>query len=134
MKYVLGSVGHAQSQGCVERQNQLLNQVRALCSNDIDMWPSAILTVQYAHNVAINKTTRVSPYEVMFGERARAPETVLMMDNDEVKSESERCNGSRNNTVKLRVGTQFKAKLTNTLVEICQSGKVIQKNNRRNVM
>ena len=64
----MGSVGHAQSQGLVERQNQLLNQVRALCDNDIDTWPGAIYRVQHAHNIAVNETTMLSPHEIMFGQ------------------------------------------------------------------
>ena len=84
MKHVFGSTGHAQSQGCVERQNQLVNQVRALCNKDINKWPSAMLSVQYAHNVAKNESTGLSPYEVMFGQTPRTPESLLGGRKDEV--------------------------------------------------
>ena len=48
----MGAVGHAQSQGQAEIQNQLLNHVRGLCNNSLDTWPQAIFRNQDAHSTA----------------------------------------------------------------------------------
>ena len=34
---------HPESQGQVEKQNQLLNHVRCLCGNDLETWPKLYL-------------------------------------------------------------------------------------------
>ena len=43
-KHKMGAPGHAESQGQVERQNQL---IRALAGNNVDKWPHAMLRVVY---------------------------------------------------------------------------------------
>ena len=53
----LGAPRHTESLGQVERQNQLINQVRCLCDNDIEKWPEAVARIQYSHNTSINRTT-----------------------------------------------------------------------------
>ena len=75
--HVMGSPGHAQSQGQVERQNQLSNQVRCLTSNDVDKWPKALCRVSLAHNLCKNSTTNLSPYQVVFGSEPRPIEKLL---------------------------------------------------------
>ena len=69
----MGAPGHAPSQGQVERQNQLMNQVRALTLNNGDSWPRALSRVAYAHNIAKNATTGIAPAELVY---ARIPRTV----------------------------------------------------------
>ena len=54
IKHKLGSPEHPQSQGQVERQNQLINQVRCLCENDIEKWPETLFSVQCSHNGSMN--------------------------------------------------------------------------------
>ena len=82
IEHQMGAVGHAQSQGQVERQNQLVNQVRSLCANNIDTWPQALVRVQFAHNVAINQTTQLSPHHVLFGQDPKTPESVVLKDHE----------------------------------------------------
>lgn len=76
--HVMGSPGHAQSQGQVERQNQLSNQVRCLTNNDVDKWPKALCRVSFAHNLNKNATTDLSPYQVVFGTEPRTIEKLLV--------------------------------------------------------
>ena len=78
IQHRMGAPGHAESQGQVERQNQLMQQVRALAGNDVDKWPQAMLRVVYAHNGHENETTRLSPYQMVFGTAARTMEGVFM--------------------------------------------------------
>ena len=63
----LGSPEHPQSQAQVERQNQLVNQLRCLYENDPENWPRAIKKVQCSHNSAINATTGFSPARILLG-------------------------------------------------------------------
>ena len=43
----LGAPKHPESQEQCQRQNQLLAQVRCMCSNDVEIWPEAL------HRVAL---------------------------------------------------------------------------------
>ena len=83
VKHKLGSPEHPQSQGQVERQNQLINQVRCLCENDIEKWPEALSSVQYSHNGAINSATGLSPGRILFGKGVSYPEDVLFDQGDQ---------------------------------------------------
>ena len=78
IKHKLGSPEHPQSQGQVERQNQLINQVRCLCENDVEKWPAAIYSVQCSHNGAINSSTGFSPARIVLGGKFNNPEDVLL--------------------------------------------------------
>ena len=120
IKHVMGSVGHAQSQGQVERQNQLLNQTRALCNNELDSWPTAMYRVQYAHNIAINDTTGVSPHEMMFGQTPRAPEAAVLMTNEEVEEVSGAISAVEGNWRAIDKNKAAKEKLKNLLTEVCR--------------
>lgn len=80
IKHKLGAPKHPESQGQVERQNQLLAQVRCVCDNDIEKWPEAIARVAFAHNSAENKTTGISPIQLITGQAARDPAVVWLRD------------------------------------------------------
>ena len=69
IKHKLGSPEHPESQGQVERQNQLLNHVRCLCENDIESWPEALFKVQCSHNASRNAATGMSPARMIWEER-----------------------------------------------------------------
>ena len=76
IKHKMGSPGHAHSQGQVERQNQLMNQVRYLAENNRDKWPRALPRIAYVHNISENETTGIAPYQVVFAEVPRTVERV----------------------------------------------------------
>ena len=64
IQHKLGAPRHPESQGQVER---LINQVRCLCDNDIEKWPEAVARIQYSHNTSINRTTGMTPAELVHG-------------------------------------------------------------------
>ena len=64
-----GSPEHVQSQGQVERQNQLFANIRAVCNKNPASWPRAMHVGTFAHNTSVNKTTEVSPHELVFKNR-----------------------------------------------------------------
>lgn len=80
IKHKFGSPEHPQSQGQVERQNQLVNQVRCVCDNDIEGWPDAIYRVQCSHNCSINSTTGFTPARILFGKNFNLPEGLLFQE------------------------------------------------------
>ena len=78
IKHKLGSPEHPQSQGQVERQNQLINQVRCLCENDIEKWPETLFSVQCSHNGSMNSSTGYSPGRILLGKGFSNPEDVVL--------------------------------------------------------
>lgn len=78
IKHRMGAPGHAQSQGQVERQNQLMNQVRCLTENHPGKWPRALPRISFAHNTSDNDTTGLSPYQIVFASAPRTMETVAL--------------------------------------------------------
>ena len=76
IEHRMGAPSHAESQGQAERQNQLINQVRCLCNNDIEIWPEAIGKIQFSHNTSINSATGFPPVLVAFGFNTRNPEDI----------------------------------------------------------
>jgi transposase InsO family protein len=130
ISHKMGSVGHAQSQGLVERQNQLLNQVRALCDNDIDKWPTAIYRVQHAHNIALNATTKLSPHEVMFGQAPRTPEASALMEEKEKESVLAQVTAVGVESELLTASSTAKVKLKSMLTQICRDNVVSHQKER----
>ena len=77
IRQVLGTPLHPQGQGQVERQNQLVRNLRCMCSNDVRLWPSKLPQLQFSHNTAVNASTGFSPFELLFARSARRPETCI---------------------------------------------------------
>lgn len=76
----LGSPYHPRSQAQVERQNQLVDNFRCLCTNNIDQWPEMVPYLQFSHNTAKNASSGQSPHQIVFGLPARRPEQVIARD------------------------------------------------------
>ncbi|KAK3877481.1 hypothetical protein Pcinc_017807 [Petrolisthes cinctipes] len=73
----LGSPYHPRSQAQVERQNQLVDNLRCMCQNNVDEWPELVPHLQFNHNTSRNATVGQSPHELVFGLPARRPEQVM---------------------------------------------------------
>lgn len=86
IKHKLGAPEHPESQGQVERQNQLINQVRCLCENDPETWPEAIAKVQFSHNASVNAGTGFSPSKLLFGKTLQVPDDLIAKETSEKKS------------------------------------------------
>ena len=95
IKHRMGSPEHPESQGQVERQNQLMNQVRSLCENNIEKWPDALYKVQYSHNSSINATTGFTPARLLLGKELIVPDDIITTEVD--------CNRPQMDTVENQV-------------------------------
>ena len=73
----MGAPLHAESQGQVERQNQLIANLRCMCENDVRLWPNRIYDLQFSHNSSQNAATGYSPFELLFARPARRPESAI---------------------------------------------------------
>ena len=77
IRQILGTPLHPEGQGQVERQNQLLRNLRCMCYNDVRLWPKKLPQLQFSHNTAVNASTGFSPFELLFARSARRPETCV---------------------------------------------------------
>ena len=87
IEHARGRPEHAQSQGQVERENQLFANIRAVCNRNPASWPRAMHAVTLAHNTSVNRTTGVSPHELVFKQQARRPDSFLLPKNPEKDDE-----------------------------------------------
>ena len=78
MEQRLSSPNHPQSNGQVERQNQLMDNIRCVCDNNPAGWADAVVAVQYAHNTSSNATTGYSPHQLLFHQAPNRPERFAM--------------------------------------------------------
>lgn len=73
VKIVHGKPRHSQTQGSVERANQdIQNMLSAwMNDNDTNKWSDGLPFVQFAKNTTYHEGIRQSPYEAMFGVKAK---------------------------------------------------------------
>jgi transposase InsO family protein len=65
---------HPQSNGIVERFNStFISQISKLQDNEQNNWDEYLQAVVFAYNSGIHKTTRYSPYHLLFGRPPRLP-------------------------------------------------------------
>ena len=76
----LGAPKHPESQGKVERQNQLIAQVRCMCENNVEKWPEALYRVTLIHNASRSETTKLAPLHILLSQEPRTPEVAWIRD------------------------------------------------------
>lgn len=65
---------HPASQGVVERFHaSLANMLAAYTSSDQKDWPWSLPSVLFAYNTSVNKSTKFSPFELVYGRQATLP-------------------------------------------------------------
>lgn len=91
-RHVMGAPLHAQSQGQVERQNQLMANLRCMYCNDVRVWPTNIYQLQFSHNTSLNSATGFSPFEMLFARPACRPDSGIGGDSGDPGSTSQTFN------------------------------------------
>ena len=65
---------HPQGNGLAERANRTLtDMLKTLKASEKSNWPCHLAKVAFAYNVTVNRTTKYSPYLLMFGRAPRLP-------------------------------------------------------------
>ena len=85
----MGTAYHPQSQGQVERYNQVLSQLLQCTIHEVgdsSQWTAIIPTIQFAANAVPNRSTGYSPFFLNFG---RHPVTPVQLLDDTVKTRTE---------------------------------------------
>ena len=80
INHKLGAPKHPESQGKVERQNQLIAQVRCMCENNVEKWPEALYRVTLIHNASQSETTKLALLRILLSQEPRTPEVAWTRD------------------------------------------------------
>ena len=80
---------HPQTDGQIEVINRSLeNLLRCLVGNHLGTWDLVLPRAQFAYNNLVNRSTGLSPYEVVYGHKLRAPIDLIPMSPLSRASES----------------------------------------------
>ena len=71
------------------RSDQLTNQMRCLCENNVEKWPEAMYKVQCSHNASVNAITGFTPARLLFGREFILPEDLLTEGSEASKPRME---------------------------------------------
>ena len=79
MKLNMSTARHPQSDGQSEREiRTLVTALRAYCNDHQDDWDQYLDLLELGFNCAVQSSTKVSPYELLYGERPRLPIDVAL--------------------------------------------------------
>ena len=86
MKKTRTTIYHAMGNGITERFNRtLLNMLGTLETSQKTDWKKHIPSLVYAYNSTPHESTKISPYELMFGRKAKLPiDAVFQQATDEI--------------------------------------------------
>ncbi|XP_055924524.1 KRAB-A domain-containing protein 2-like [Argiope bruennichi] len=88
VKIVRGKPRHSQTQGSVERANQDIQNMLTAWMNDnnTNKWSEGLPFVQFAKNTTYHEGIRQSPYEVMFGIKAKRGIASSFLPSEQIAS------------------------------------------------
>jgi hypothetical protein len=70
IRLILSSAYHPQTDGQIERVNQILEyMLRACVLNYPDKWDKCLLLVEFSYNNSYQESLRMSPFEALYGRR-----------------------------------------------------------------
>ena len=74
VKHRMTTPYHPQANGLDERYNQtLVNAVAKFSQENRATWDEKLAEIVYAYNTSVHESTKHTPFEVMFGRKARLP-------------------------------------------------------------
>jgi hypothetical protein len=83
-KLLFSTTCHPQTDGQTEVVNRTLGtMLRAVLKNNLKMWEECLTHVEFAYNRATHSTTKVSPFQVVYGFNPRAPIDILPLPTNE---------------------------------------------------
>ena len=83
-KLLFSTTCHPQTDGQTEVVNRTLGtMLRAVLKKNLKMWEECLPHVEFAYNRATHSTTKVSPFQVVYGFNPRAPIDILPLSTSE---------------------------------------------------
>ena len=83
-KLLFSTTCHPQTDGQTEVVNRTLStMLRAVLTNNLKLWEECLPHVEFAYNRAEHSTTKVSPFQVVYGFNPRAPLDILPLPTSE---------------------------------------------------
>jgi hypothetical protein len=83
-KLLFSTTCHPQADGQTEVVNRTLRtMLRAVLKKNLNMWEECLPHVEFAYNRATHSTTKVSPFQVVYGFNPRAPIDILPLPTSE---------------------------------------------------
>jgi hypothetical protein len=83
-KLLFSSTYHPQTDGQTKVVNRTLGtMLRAVLKKKLKMWKECLSHVEFAYNRATHSTTKVSPFQVVYGFNPRAPIDILPLPTSE---------------------------------------------------
>ena len=83
-KLLFSTTCHPQTDGQTEVVNRTLGtMLRAILKKNLKMWEECLPHVEFAYNRATHSTTKVSPFQVVYGFNPRAPIDILPLPTSE---------------------------------------------------
>lgn len=74
IKQIKTSVYHPQSNGALERSHHVLAEyLKSYINQNQDNWDSFLNAAMFSYNTAYHEGTKISPYELVFGQKPRLP-------------------------------------------------------------
>ncbi len=94
---------HPQTNGLVERFNQTIqNMLLKACSAEQDDWDDFLTELVFAYNTSQQKSTKMAPFQVMFGRRSVLSHTGTIHDDLESHENPEYIEGQLNSLLNIR--------------------------------
>jgi hypothetical protein len=76
---------HPQTDGQTEAVNRTLSTMfRAVLKTNLKLWEECLPHVEFAYNRSVHSTTKVSPFQVVYGFNPRAPIDLLPLPSSEM--------------------------------------------------
>jgi hypothetical protein len=71
-RFILHSVRHPESNGLVERANDIIMTgiMKLIFNHPRGKWPDELIKVVWSHNTTISRSTSFTPFKLLFGDEA----------------------------------------------------------------
>jgi hypothetical protein len=83
-KLLFSTTCHSQTDGQIEVVNMMLStMLRAVLNKNIKMWKECLPQVEFAYNRSLHSTTKMCPFEIIYGFLHRAPIDLMPLPSSE---------------------------------------------------
>jgi hypothetical protein len=84
-KLLFSTISYPQTYGQTEVVNRTLSaMLRAVLKTNLKLWEECLPHIEFAYNRSVHSTTKVSPFQVVYGFNPRAPINLLPLPSSEM--------------------------------------------------